>query len=31
MEYNFYLNIQKCDIATTSDIEQIGVKLEPIL
>ena len=31
MEYHFYLNFQKLDIATTSDIERIGVKLEPVL
>ena len=31
MEYHFYLNFQKLDIAITSDIERIGVKLEPVL
>ena len=31
IKYNFFLNFQKLNIATTSDIEQMGVKLEPVL
>ena len=31
IEEKFYLNIIKLDIATNSDIEKLGVKLEPVL
>ena len=31
MEYHFYMNFQKLDIASISDIKRIGIKRKPVL